>query len=72
MEKRREYTDRDYHGVSDEVRPDWDLSGAVDDGRILFQVGYRVSQRRALPEWSPGTEFKARRDSMLAGLPGGL
>ena len=29
--KHDEYTDKDYHKVSDEVKPDWDLSGAVED-----------------------------------------
>jgi Zn-dependent M28 family amino/carboxypeptidase len=66
MTKRREYDEGDYHGVDDEVKPDWDLSGAVEDAQLLFQVGYRVSQGAAFPEWRPGTEFKARRDSMLA------
>ena len=69
MSKRNEYTKKDYHGVSDEVKADWDLSGAVLDGQLFFQVGYRVSQRAVLPEWSAGTEFKAKRDSMLA-VPG--
>ncbi|MBI4545663.1 MAG: M28 family peptidase, partial [Gemmatimonadetes bacterium] len=36
--KRDEYTARDYHKPSDEVKPDWDLAGAVDDVRLLFQV----------------------------------
>ena len=67
LTKRDEYTNGDYHGVGDEVKADWDLSGAVEDAQLLFQVGYRVSQRAAFPEWSEGTEFKARRDSMLAG-----
>ncbi|MEQ1692380.1 MAG: M28 family metallopeptidase, partial [Gemmatimonas sp.] len=34
--KRDEYTSKDYHKPSDEVKPDWDLSGAVDDARALF------------------------------------
>jgi len=65
MQKRKEYTDRDYHKVSDDVKPDWDLSGAVEDLRLLFQVGYRVAQGEKWPEWKPGTEFKARRDEAL-------
>ena len=63
--KRDEYTNRDYHAPSDEIKPDWDLSGAVEDAQLMFQVGYRVSQRTSFPEWSPGTEFKALRDEML-------
>jgi Zn-dependent M28 family amino/carboxypeptidase len=65
QQKRDEYTANDYHKPSDHIKPDWDLTGAVDDAQLMFQVGYRVSQRAAFPEWKPGTEFKARRDSML-------
>ncbi len=65
MEKRKEYTERDYHKVSDEVKPDWDLSGAAEDLQLLFQVGYRVAQGDKWPEWKPGAEFKARREEML-------
>jgi Zn-dependent M28 family amino/carboxypeptidase len=66
-QKRDEYTNIDYHKESDHVKPDWDLAGAVEDAQLLFQVGYRVSQRRAFPEWKAGTEFKALRDDMMAG-----
>jgi Zn-dependent M28 family amino/carboxypeptidase len=66
MQKRDEYTNNDYHKPSDEIKPDWDLSGAVDDTRLLFHVGYAVAQADALPQWKPGTEFKAKRDSMMA------
>ncbi len=63
--KRDEYTEKDYHKVSDEIKADWDLSGAVEDVQLLFQVGYRVAQDPKYPEWKPGTEFKARREEML-------
>ncbi|MGH9940359.1 MAG: M28 family metallopeptidase, partial [Blastocatellia bacterium] len=65
MQKRKEYTERDYHKVSDEVKPDWDLSGAAEDMKMLFQVGYRVAQGEKWPEWKPGTEFKTTREEML-------
>jgi Zn-dependent M28 family amino/carboxypeptidase len=64
-EKRDEYTTNDYHKVSDEVKSDWDLSGAVEDLKLLFAVGYRVSEAEAWPEWKEGTEFKAKREAML-------
>jgi Zn-dependent M28 family amino/carboxypeptidase len=64
--KRDEYTQNDYHKVSDEVKSDWDLSGAVDDLQLLFEVGYRVAQGNAYPEWKPGAEFKAKREAMLS------
>jgi len=65
MKKRDEYTEHDYHQPSDEVKSDWDLSGAVEDTRTLFKVGHIVSQTDALPTWKPGNEFKAKRDSMM-------
>ena len=63
--KADEYTERDYHKVSDDVKPDWDLSGAIEDLELLRQVGLRVANGTRWPEWKPGTEFKARRDEML-------
>ena len=63
--KRNEYTTNDYHKPSDEVKPDWDLSGAVEDARMLFEVGDRVARAKTYPEWSPGAEFRARREAML-------
>jgi Zn-dependent M28 family amino/carboxypeptidase len=65
QQKRDEYTSRDYHKVSDEVKPDWDLSGAIEDVQLLFQVGYRVANTEKFPEWKAGTEFKALREETL-------
>jgi Zn-dependent M28 family amino/carboxypeptidase len=65
MSKRNEFEEKDYHQPSDEVKPDWDLSGAVADAKALFTLGYLVAQRDALPEWRAGNEFKAKRDSMM-------
>lgn len=58
MRKRDEYTSKDYHNVTDVVKPDWDLSGAVEDLRLLLQVGYQVANGDKWPDWKPGTEFK--------------
>jgi len=63
--KRDEYEENDYHSPSDEVKPDWDLSGAVEDAQLLLSVGYKVLQGDKYPEWNPGTEFKAKRDESL-------
>jgi Zn-dependent M28 family amino/carboxypeptidase len=60
-----EFDSTDYHQVTDDVRPDWDLSGAVQDVQLLFEVGYEVANGQKFPEWKPGSEFKAKRDSML-------
>ncbi len=65
--KRDEYTEIDYHSPSDQIKPDWDLSGAVEDAQLFFAVGYRVANADAFPEWTAGNEFKARREASLTG-----
>lgn len=67
LERRRQYTANDYHKPSDTIRPDWDLSGQVEDLQLLFSLGYRVANADQYPTWNPGTEFKAKRDAMLKG-----
>ena len=65
QQKRDEYTSKNYHKVSDEIKPDWDLSGAVEDVQMLTWIGYRVAQGDKMPEWKTGTEFKAKRDEAM-------
>ncbi|HZI60121.1 MAG TPA: M28 family peptidase [Pyrinomonadaceae bacterium] len=70
-QKRDEYTTKDYHKVSDEIKPDWDLTGAVDDAQLLTMIGYRVAQGDKYPEWKAGSEFKAKRDETMRGTGSG-
>ena len=60
-----EYDLKDYHQPSDDVKPDWDLTGAVQDVDLLFEVGYQVANADKFPEWKPGNEFKPKRDAMI-------
>jgi Zn-dependent M28 family amino/carboxypeptidase len=62
---RDDYTEHDYHQPSDKVKPDWDLSGAREDLKVFFAVGYRIAQADRFPEWKPGNEFRAKREEML-------
>jgi Zn-dependent M28 family amino/carboxypeptidase len=50
-QKRREYIANDYHKPTDRIKPDWDLTGAVEDLQVLLEVGYRVAQSPARPVW---------------------
>ncbi len=59
------YTANDYHKLTDEVRDDWNLEGAVEDLQLFLRVGYKVANTDKFPEWKPGTEFKAKRDASL-------
>ena len=63
LAKNDKYTAENYHKPSDEYDPNWDLSGALDDLRLLFKVGYRLSMEAAFPNWKEGSEFKAKRDA---------
>ncbi len=65
QEKKDDYTAHHYHQVSDEVDPNWDLSGAVQDVDLLFEVGYQVANGDKFPEWKAESEFKSKRDAML-------
>jgi len=67
---REEYTAERYHNPSDEYDESWDLSGAVADLRLLFDVGYRLAQESTWPDWREGNEFRARRDSMMRNASG--
>ncbi len=65
QKKSDDYTLHHYHQVSDEVNPAWDLSGAIEDMRLLFEVGYEVANGDQFPTWKAGSEFKAKREAMM-------
>ncbi|WP_228450743.1 M28 family metallopeptidase [Chryseolinea soli] len=56
-----EYTKNRYHQPTDEFNPNWDLSGAVENAQLLFQIGKRLSFEDAWPQWKPSSEFKSLR-----------
>ena len=63
------YIADDYHKPSDEVKPDWDMAGIVDDTRLTFRVGLEVANAAGWPIWKPGTEFRAAREASLRAPP---
>ena len=63
------YEETDYHQPSDELRPDWDFSGAVEDTQLLFYLGVKVAEGKNMPSWNPGDEFEAARKKALAETP---
>jgi len=67
--RRDEFVSTDYHKVSDEIKPWWDLRGAAQDAGALFQMGLELSAGESWPQWKPGCEFKDRRDAMMAAAP---
>jgi hypothetical protein len=61
----QDYIRNDYHKPSDAVKPDWDLSGAVEDLSLYLRVGHELASSDAWPEWKPGAEWKPLRDAMM-------
>ena len=41
------------------------MSGAVEDCRLYFLVGYRVAEAKKMPEWTAKAEFKGIREESL-------
>ena len=61
-----DYVDNRYHQPSDEyVAEEWRLDGAIDDLKLLFQVGKRLSFETTWPGWKEGSEFKAIREGYM-------
>jgi Zn-dependent M28 family amino/carboxypeptidase len=65
LQKRDEFTANDYHKPSDVIKPDWDLSGTVEDLELLFEVGRAVANAADWPQWKEGSEFRPRRAAAL-------
>ena len=65
MQKRNEYTEMRYHKPQDEIQPDWDMTGAVEDLKLFLTMGYRIAEAQKFPEWKPGNEFRATRQKQM-------
>ena len=66
-EKFDEYNLKYYHQPSDEIRSDWNWAGALQHTRLLLDIGWRIANAGAMPEWNEGDEFKAARDAQRTG-----
>ena len=59
---RDDYTAHHYHQPSDEYDPHWDLSGPVQDLKVLYAMGSALANSGQWPDWYTGNEFRAIRD----------
>lgn len=64
-EQREKWEATHYHQPSDELRDDWDLSGALDDIAIFHDLGMTIASQSSLPAWTKGDEFEAARGKAL-------
>lgn len=60
------YESHDYHQPSDELRPDWNFDGMVEDAQIGFFVALEIANADQAPRWVPDDEFEAARKASLA------
>ncbi|TWU55102.1 M28 family peptidase [Rubripirellula reticaptiva] len=64
-----QWVEKIYHQPSDEYLEEWNLSGAIEDTRLLFHVGRRVANSPEMPSWTEGDEFEAARKQAIAETP---
>jgi len=62
----QDYVTHRYHQPADEWRADWDLSGAVQDLTLYYDLGRDLANTHDWPTWHQGSEFKALRDKSQA------
>jgi Zn-dependent M28 family amino/carboxypeptidase len=55
-----------YHQPSDQIQPDWNFEGMVENAQLGFAVGVQVANGDQMPGWVPGDEFEAARKAALA------
>jgi Zn-dependent M28 family amino/carboxypeptidase len=55
-----------YHQPSDQMTPEWNFDGMVEDARLGFYAGLDIANDPKLPTWNPGNEFEAARKAALA------
>jgi len=60
------YENENYHQPSDEIRPDWNFEGMIEDVRLGFLVGLNIADADEMPRWNAGDEFEAARRAEIA------
>lgn len=60
-----ERTDRIYHTVHDRVYDWWDLRGAAEDNKLLFDAAYNIVNAAQMIHWLPGDEFEQARQQAI-------
>jgi Zn-dependent M28 family amino/carboxypeptidase len=56
-----------YRQSTDKYSADWDVRGALEDLRLYYDVGNRLSRSRRFPRWYPNSEFRTSRHREIDG-----
>jgi Zn-dependent M28 family amino/carboxypeptidase len=60
-EQFQDYNQHRYHQPSDEYSPNWNFGGMIQQARLAFWIGLRVSNATETPQWNRGDEFERAR-----------
>ena len=55
---------RNYHQVTDEILPEWDLAGVARDVKIFFETALRAANADDQPRWVEGNEFEEKWNAL--------
>jgi Zn-dependent M28 family amino/carboxypeptidase len=61
-----DFESKHYHQPSDEIRPDWNYDGMIEDAQLGFWTALIVGNAPTMPAWVPGDEFEAARKAAIA------
>jgi Zn-dependent M28 family amino/carboxypeptidase len=60
------YISQVYHKPADNYNLEyWDYDAMLGDVQLLYEVGKKLANSRAWPEWKEGSEFKATREAYM-------
>ena len=60
------YNATNYHQPSDEISPDWDWTGAVEDTRLMAELGWKLAALPVMPAYKAGDQFAQPRAKKAA------
>jgi Zn-dependent M28 family amino/carboxypeptidase len=58
-----EYEKKRYHQVEDEIQPNWDYTGAVNDMKFLAELGWRIANAPEMPRYNDDQQFARPRQA---------
>jgi Zn-dependent M28 family amino/carboxypeptidase len=63
-EQKKYFNANTYHKETDVYNPEWDLSGAVEDLKLLFHIGFMLSRAVEFPQYHEGVAFRSARSHL--------
>ncbi len=65
-EQHEAYERTSYHQPSDQIKPEWNFDGMIENTQLGFAIGVHIANADKMPAWVPGDEFEAARKAALA------